>query len=150
MKNLPLFIRNYTRPGENGCIEWIGSKFTSGYGQLRFLGKIRRAHRVVAYLLFNTQLDDRTIEVMHTCDNKPCVNPDHLKVGTHKENMRDASVRKRWKTKPREFCKHGHPLSGDNLYLRHSITQGRDIRECKTCRNLASKMHNVIRKYSCL
>lgn len=58
-----------------------------GYGELYFDGKVRRAHRVVLQLSGVDVPAERV--VMHACDVPGCVNPDHMEVGTHRENMRD-------------------------------------------------------------
>ncbi|MNQ21497.1 hypothetical protein D3C85_346200 [compost metagenome] len=72
------------------CILWAGCKSTTGYGLVRHNGKCARAHRV-AYCRYNglSLSDIGGLCVMHTCDTPSCVNPDHLRLGTHKDNMSD-------------------------------------------------------------
>lgn len=70
-----------------GCWIWTAYRTPLGYGHYRYLGKARLAHRVVAQWLLGLDLDDRTAIVDHQCRNPSCVNPEHLRIGTHKENM---------------------------------------------------------------
>lgn len=70
-----------------GCWEWNLSKQSNGYGQMKHEGKMKRAHRV-SFEAFNGPIPCG-MEVMHGCDNRSCVNPKHLSLGTHQNNMSD-------------------------------------------------------------
>ena len=76
---------------DEGCWVWKGNRFISGKGSFwdRRQGKARLAHRV-AWELAKGPIPDGLC-VCHHCDNPPCVRPDHLFIGTQKDNMQDAS-----------------------------------------------------------
>lgn len=78
--------------GPNACWPWKG-RSSNGYGGLNFRKKQWRASRM-AYLIANGDFD-RTLLVCHTCDNPICVNPAHLWLGTHQQNMADRDAKGR-------------------------------------------------------
>lgn len=77
----------------SGCWEWTGSLNTSGYGHLRVNGRLIIASRY-AWERAHGPIPEGAC-VLHTCDNRKCVNPKHLYLGTHKQNARDRSERGR-------------------------------------------------------
>lgn len=81
-------LKDFVAVTESGCWEWQFCRSAAGYGQLRHNGPIVYAHRR-AWELFNGPLPDNSY-VLHKCDNPPCCNPDHLFLGTQKDNMQDA------------------------------------------------------------
>jgi hypothetical protein len=77
-----------------GCWEWTGLRNRFGYGHLSWRGRSTGAHRV-AFELANGRPPRPGLVIRHTCDNPPCVRPDHLLEGTYSENARDALDRGR-------------------------------------------------------
>jgi len=77
------------------CWIWKGAKSKSGYGVFSFLCKYIRAHRA-SYILHKGEIPNNLL-VLHSCDVRDCVNPDHLHLGTPKQNMQEMMVRGRSK-----------------------------------------------------
>lgn len=91
------FNNKIDRNGPNGCHIWVASTNKNGYGVLRTHdGYTLLAHRF-AWELVHGEIPAGML-VLHRCDNRQCVNPDHLYLGTHKDNMRDMVARKRQAT----------------------------------------------------
>lgn len=71
----------------NDCWVWVGGKDSSGYGSIRWKGKILSSHRL-SYEIHIGEIPERLC-VCHICDNPICVNPKHLKLGTQYDNYQD-------------------------------------------------------------
>lgn len=80
--------------GEAGCWLYTGFRKWDGYGWLSVDRRYMTAHRY-AWILKHGSEPAKGVSIRHKCDNPPCCNPDHLEVGTHAENMRDAYKRRR-------------------------------------------------------
>lgn len=87
------FWSKVDKNGPRGCWIWNGSRKPRGYGHMRFKDKDYNAHRW-SYEQANGPIP-AGMEIMHTCDVPYCVNPAHLQVGTHQENMKDCKAKGR-------------------------------------------------------
>lgn len=83
----------HTRLNENGCLEWQLFINSSGYGNVRVNGRMKKAHRYVWELLKGPIPEGKL--VCHKCDNRTCVNVAHLFLGTHSDNMLDMHSKNR-------------------------------------------------------
>ncbi|MFJ4166312.1 HNH endonuclease signature motif containing protein [Microbacterium sp. NPDC089698] len=85
-------LDRYSRQ-DGECIVWTGRRNYHGYGQIQIAGRAIGAHRA-AFEASNGPIPDGLV-VRHTCDNPPCINPDHLLIGTVADNNRDKAERGR-------------------------------------------------------
>lgn len=114
------------------CWYWTGGKDRDGYGFARHDGKVRYAHRV-SYMRYVGPIPEG-MHVCHSCDEPSCVNPAHLWLGTHYDNMRDMY------TKGRRLAASGERHSSAKL----TSNQVREIRSKIAC---GHKQKNIAKEY---
>ena len=87
------FSQKHKLNAKTGCWEWTAGLGVQGYGRFKQGGKTRLAHRV-SYALHVAHIPEAAL-VLHKCDNRKCVNPDHLFIGTQKDNIQDMKAKGR-------------------------------------------------------
>lgn len=80
------------REGLSACWEWQGALDPTGYGRVKFGGVKLYTHRAAVVAATGAELFSDDV-VLHACDNPRCFNPDHLTVGDHALNLREAGAR---------------------------------------------------------
>lgn len=87
------------RANKKSCWEWAASKSNQGYGHIRSKNPVVKglAHRLSYFIHYGNF--DAKCDVLHKCDNPSCVNPHHLFLGSHQDNMKDAAKKERFKSK---------------------------------------------------
>jgi hypothetical protein len=94
-KRLFAKVAKSTEP--DGCWEWTGTRNHQGYGQLRAFDRTLWSSHRLSWFLHSGAIPNG-LWVLHKCDNRPCVRPDHLFLGTHVDNVNDkvSKTRQAW------------------------------------------------------
>lgn len=103
------------------CWEWQRGGTKAGYGLLTISGHTQYAHRL-AWQLANGRPPRKAMEILHSCDNPPCCNPNHLREGTHAENMAEALERGRMEIGSARF--NTHLTEDDVRTIRRKLADG--------------------------
>jgi hypothetical protein len=139
---------------EDSCWLWTRAVNSKGYGSFAINGKGVSAHKISWALAKNDGvLSDSKSHIMHSCDVRSCVNPNHLSVGTARDNARDAINKGRVVIRvpsKEATCKRGHERTPENTHPKYNtcITCQRDSnreskkRERERDREAYNKKHN--------
>lgn len=120
----------------SGCHLWAASGFPHGYGKISVDGESTGAHRV-AWELYRGAIPTG-LHVLHRCDIRCCVNPDHLFLGTPQDNVDDKMAKNRGYSGSRHHnsrkthCPQGHPFNEENTYA-WTRPDGLINRYCRVC-----------------
>lgn len=125
-------------PKPNGCREWALKLTHRGYGTTTCGSDIRGGAHRISYAAFKGPIP-ANMDILHSCDNPPCIEPKHLSVGTDLDNVRDMLAKGRDNYRKRQrLCGAGqHPMKGENVIFRmRKLKSGRlsPSRECRICR----------------
>lgn len=119
------------------CWFWEGAKSGAGYGDFWDCHRVVAAHRF-AYAAF-VGVVPANMGVHHLCYEPSCVNPDHLRLMTGRQNLLDSPRTWASRNRLKTHCKHGHPLTPKNLWL-----GGLPRRVCKVCIRLRMRRYREI------
>lgn len=134
-----LIARSTSQHDKTSCWEWLGCRKDDGYGMIMFSGKVVGTHRA-SWIVHNGVIPSGLC-VLHKCDNPPCVNPDHLFLGTQADNVRDCSSKGRIRTGDRRGEKSGvSPLSV------RQVMEIRDLRKTGLTHQQLADMFGICRQ----
>lgn len=117
----------------DGCWVWTGSKGGSNYGSFYMNGK----HRIASRLVYEWQYGsiEAGMLVCHHCDNRLCVRPDHLFLGTNQDNQIDSVKKGRSHWGKKTHCPHGHE------YTKENTRKYKNGRWCLKCSSIYGKKY---------
>lgn len=122
----------------NGCWRYQGHRHPKGYGMCVYRGKGMNAHRAMWLATHKTPLTTEQY-VLHKCDVRDCINPQHLWIGSAKDNNVDCARKGRHCNGVKTHCKRGHPYDEENTEYR-KLGNGSIARSCKACQFIHSRL----------
>lgn len=140
------FWSNVTKGTSTQCWLWRGT-LNDGYGQFSVRRVTHQAHHRahrIAWELLRSRIPDG-LQLDHLCRVRNCVNPAHLEVVTNRENVKRGvgltAINAR-----KTHCKHGHPLTPDNVRVEVDRRSGAVGRKCKACKVLLCRAQEALRR----
>lgn len=125
----------------DGCWEWNGAAYRNGYGKLWWMGVFWMAHRLSYAIAFSNPGD---MQVCHRCDNRKCVRPDHLFLGTARDNVMDMVRKGRNRPTRGERCGNAKLTTQDVLTIRSAVERGATHKEVAAKYGVSAKQISVI------
>lgn len=123
------------------CMLWAKYKNGNGYGEMYLDGSPKLAHRII----YEAEVGEipEGLQVLHKCDMPPCINVEHLFLGTHQDNMRDKTLKGRCYSPNanKQACSRGHLFTPNNTTIRKN-----GKRECRSCNNARNNFNKLIAK----
>ena len=126
LHSLRLRLQDKSKVNEaTGCVEWVGCTNKDGYGSTTLFGRYIGTHRA-AWLVAFSSIPDR-MSVLHQCDNRRCMNINHLFLGTQNDNMKDCASKGRIVVKPRRgsASTSAKIVESDVVAIREGLLSGR-------------------------
>ena len=152
MKDSALYDRivaGVRKDEKTGCWLWTGAYHKSRpwpqnrYGYLSIGGKSVDTHRAMLIAIHGPLTKEQC--ACHRCDVPLCCNPEHLFIGSMRDNIHDSRSKNRHHEAKKTHCDKGHPLSGDNLYLGKQAGGKVGIRRvCRTCQREVHKSPSYV------
>lgn len=120
------------RNDDTGCLIWVRSKNSRGYGLIGVDGRVELVHRVAHELWVGPIPDGQQVDHVYDngCRSKLCIEPNHLEAVTPKENMQRTLKARR------THCPRRHELAGANVRINAAGT-----RSCRACARMAASAH---------
>ncbi len=148
MSDMPIEERFWSKVDKTGsCWLWTGCKHPQGYGRIGVSKKVKYAHRI-SWELHNGTIPEGA-HVLHKCDVPCCVNPDHLFLGTHRDNMQDKIAKGRANMPKGERCGNSKLKEGEVWLIRKihkaGVVSQRYI--AKMFRVSQSTINNIVKNY---
>jgi len=137
------FWAKVNKEADNGCWEWTAATSNKGYGQFG-VNKIAKSTHRISYIIHKGEIPGGLM-ICHTCNNPPCINPNHVYAGTSSDNMKQSVREMRHFEQSKTHCKNGHEFNQENTFLRDR--KGRGItRVCRSCKRDAERKRRIFTK----